>query len=265
MSLSAPAAPVTHSWEIRGPAVVTGAGQGLGRAFALALAGAGVAVAVADRAGDRARAVTAEIEAAGGRALAVEVDVADEASVSDLAAAVGTGLGLGPPAVLVNNAAIFSTLRMGPFDEIDPAVWDQVLRVNVTGTWLACRALVPLMAQAGYGKVVNISSATIWTGRPGYLHYVTSKAALLGLTRALAAEVGGSGVRVNAITPGSTETEVRRDTITPQSRSVMAEATALRRVQVPSDLIGALLFLSSTASDFVTGQTVNVDGGLAFH
>ena len=256
-------ADLAHSWEIRGPAVVTGAGQGLGRAFALALAGAGVAVAVADRAGDQAIAVAAEIEAAGGTSIPVQVDVSDEASVSALAAAVLADLGT--PAVLVNNAAIFSTLQMGPFDQIEPAVWDQVMRVNVTGTWLACRALVPLMSAAGYGKVVNISSATIWTGRPGYLHYVTSKAALLGLTRALAAEVGPSGVRVNAITPGSTETEIRRDTITAQSRSLMAEATALRRAQVPADLIGAVLFLSSTSSDFVTGQTVNVDGGLAFH
>ncbi len=172
---------------------------------------------------------------------------------------------LGAPAVLVNNAAVFSTLAMGPFDEIEPATWDQVLRVNVTGTWLCCRALVPLMAANGYGKVVNISSATVWTGRAGYLHYVTSKAALLGLTRSLAAEVGPRGVRVNAITPGSTQTEVERATITASSRSAMAEATALRRVQVPADLVGALLFLSSTASDFVTGQTVNVDGGFAFH
>lgn len=249
--------------EILGPAVVTGAGQGLGRAFALALAGAGVPVAVADLDGDRAAAVAAEIADGGGAAVAVRVDVGDEAAVVAMAKAVVAELGV--PAVLVNNAAVFSTLAMGPFDEIEPATWEQVLRVNVTGAWLCCRALVPLMAANGYGKVVNISSATVWTGRPGYLHYVTSKAALLGLTRSLAAEVGPRGVRVNAITPGSTQTEVERATITASSRSAMAEATALRRVQVPADLVGALLFLSSTASDFVTGQTVNVDGGFAFH
>jgi 3-oxoacyl-[acyl-carrier protein] reductase len=256
-------APAGSRWEIRGPAVVTGAGQGLGRAFALALAATGVPVAVADLDADRAGAVAAEIGSTGGSALAVRVDVGDEASVDAMSAAVASAFG--PPAVLVNNAAVFSTLVMGPFEQIEPATWEQVMRVNVTGTWLCCRALVPLMARNGYGKVVNISSATVWTGRAGYLHYVTSKAALLGLTRALAAEVGPQGVRVNAITPGSTETEVERATITASSRAAMAEATALRRVQVPGDLVGALLFLSSTASDFVTGQTVNVDGGLAFH
>jgi 3-oxoacyl-[acyl-carrier protein] reductase len=249
--------------HIRGPAVVTGGGQGLGRTFALALAQEGVPVIVADQAGDRAASVAAEIVVAGGRALAVTVDVSDEASVVCLAERVLDAYGA--PAVLVNNAAIFSTLAMGPFTEIDTATWERVMRVNVTGTWLCCRALVPAMVAAGYGKVVNISSATVWTGRAGYLHYVTSKAALIGMTRALAAEVGPDGVRVNALTPGSTETEVERATITREAREAMASSTALRRVQVPADLVGAVLFLSSTDSDFMTGQTVNVDGGLAFH
>jgi len=249
--------------RILGPAVVTGGGQGLGRAFCLALAEARVPVAVADLDGAHARAVAKEIEAAGGQALDVAVDVSDPSSVDAMAAAVRENLG--PPAVLVNNAAIFSTLKMGDFAEIDFAGWERVMRVNVTGAWLCCKALVPMMAEAGYGKVVNISSATIWTGRPGYLHYVTSKAALVGMTRALAAEVGPRGVRVNAITPGSTQTEVERATITTHDRQAMAQATALRRVQVPDDLVGALLFLASTDSDFITGQTVNVDGGLAFH
>ena len=121
------------------------------------------------------------------------------------------------------------------------------------------------MRSAGYGKVVNISSATIFTGRPNYLHYVTSKAALIGFTRALAAEVGPDGITVNAITPGSTATEVERETISPGQRQAMAAATALRRVQVPDDLVGALAFLLSHDSDFITGQTLNVDGGFAYH
>lgn len=249
--------------RILGPAVVTGGGQGLGRAFCLALADAGVPVAVADLDGAHARAVAKEIEEAGGRAVDVTVDVADPSSVDAMAVAVRERLGA--PVVLVNNAAIFSTLTMGDFADIDFTTWERVLRVNVTGAWLCCKALVPMMAEAGYGKVINISSATIWTGRPGYLHYVTSKAALVGMTRALASEVGPQGVRVNAITPGSTETEVERATITAADRQVMARATALRRVQVPADLVGALLFLASTDSDFITGQTVNIDGGLAFH
>ena len=243
--------------------VVTGAGQGLGRAFALDLAGRGWQVAVADLDGERAGKVAAEIAGAGGTARAFTCDVSDHAQVAGLAAAVPGQLG--PVTGLVNNAAIFSALRMGPFDDIDPETWDRVLRVNVTGAFLVCRALIPAMRSAGYGKVVNISSATVHTGRPGYLHYVTSKAALIGFTRALAAEVGLAGITVNVITPGSTVTEVERETITLEQRQAMAAATALRRIQVPADLVGAVAFLLSRDSDFITGQTLNVDGGFAYH
>ena len=239
--------------------VITGGGQGLGRAFALDLAARGWQVAVADLDGDRAAKVAAEIAEAGGTARAYTCDVADPAQVTKLAGQ------LGPVTGLVNNAAIFSTLRMGPFEDIDPETWDRVLRVNVTGAFIMCRALIPAMRSAGYGKVVNISSATVHTGRPGYLHYVTSKAALIGFTRALAAEVGPAGITVNAVTPGSTATEVERETITPEQRQAMAAATALRRIQVPADLVGAVAFLLSPDSDFITGQTLNVDGGFAYH
>jgi 3-oxoacyl-[acyl-carrier protein] reductase len=243
--------------------VITGAGQGLGRAFALDLARRGWQVAVADLDGDRAAKVAAEIAEAGGTARAFTCDVSDRAQVAGLAAAVPGQLG--PVVGLVNNAAVFSTLRMGPFEDIEPDVWDRVLRVNVTGAFLMCQAFIPAMRSAGYGKVVNISSATVHTGRPGYLHYVTSKAALIGFTRALAAEVGPAGITVNAITPGSTATEVERETITPDQRQAMAAATAMRRVQVPADLVGAVAFLLSRDSDFITGQTLNVDGGFAYH
>ena len=241
-----------------GAALVTGGGQGLGRAFCQAFAQHGRPVAVADRDLEKAICVANEI---GG--LAIEVDVADEASVARMAADVVAERGA--VEVLVNNAAIFSTLRMGAFTDIAVEEWERVMAVNVTGAFLCSRAIVPGMCRAGYGKVINISSATVFTGRPGYLHYVTSKAALIGMTRSLASEVGPDGVRVNAITPGSTETEVKRGTITPEARAEMAQLTALRRVQVPDDLVGAVLFLASPASDFITGQTLNVDGGLAFH
>ena len=243
--------------------MVTGSGQGLGRAFALDLARHGWRVGVVDIDGDHAARVAAEIGQHGATAVPFACDVSDndqvEALVRDAARELAPVLGL------VNNAAIFSALEMGPFDQIDPAVWDRVIKVNVTGVFLMCRAFVPHMRAEGYGKIVNISSATIFTGRPMYLHYVTSKAALIGLTRSLAAEVGPSGIRVNAVTPGSTETEVERATITPEQRQAMAAATALRRVQVPSDLVGAVRFLLSQDSDFITGQTLNVDGGYAYH
>ena len=246
-----------------GPVIVTGGGQGLGRAFSLAFGTAGAAVAVADVNGANAAAVAREITEAGGRALGVAVDVSDPDSVDRMTKEVVAELG--SPQVLVNNAAIFSTLRMGPFTAISPVEWNRVMQVNVSGTFLCCQAVIPLMAEQGYGKVVNVSSATVWTGRPGYLHYVTSKAAIIGLTRSLASEVGPLGVRVNCITPGSTATEIKRESITPEAREAMAQATALRRVQVPDDLVGTVLFLSSPESDFITGQTINVDGGFAFH
>jgi 3-oxoacyl-[acyl-carrier protein] reductase len=247
---------------ILGPAVVTGGGQGLGRAFCHALAER-APVVVVDLDEQRAGAVADEITAAGGEALGVVADVADASSVEKMVVEVNSTMG--PPAVLVNNAAIFSTLRMGPFTQISPEEWRRVLDVNVTGAFLACRAVVPAMIERRYGKIINISSATIWAGRPGYLHYVTSKAALVGFTRALASEVGPAGVRVNAITPGSTRTEVLRQTISEADRELMANETALRRVQVPEDLVGTALFLASVDSDFITGQTINVDGGLTFH
>lgn len=243
--------------------VVTGAGQGLGRAFAQDLAGRGWQVAIADLNGDRANQVAKEIANSGGTARAFTCDVSDPSQVAELAQAITAQLGT--VTGLVNNAAIFSTLRMGPFEDIDPDTWDRVLRVNVTGAFLMCQAFIPAMKTTGYGKVVNISSATVLIGRPGYLHYVTSKAALIGLTRALASEVGQNGITVNAITPGSTATEIERETITQDQRQAMAAATAMRRVQVPADLTGAVAFLLSRDSDFITGQTLNVDGGLAFH
>jgi 3-oxoacyl-[acyl-carrier protein] reductase len=249
--------------QFAGAAVITGAAQGIGRAFALALAAEGVPVALADLNVDKASSVADEVRAAGGQAMAVAVNVADMGSVDAMAQAVRDQLG--PARILVNNAAIFSTLAMRPFTEIPVDEWNRVLAVNVSGAFLCARALVPGMAEAGGGKVVNISSSTVFMGRPNYLHYVTSKAALIGFTRALAAEIGPHGVTVNAIAPGSTETEIERATISRADRERLAATSALRRVQVPDDLLGALLFLTSSDSDFVTGQTLVVDGGISFN
>jgi 3-oxoacyl-[acyl-carrier protein] reductase len=248
--------------QFPGTAVITGAGQGIGRAFALALAREGVPVAVADLNLPKAERVAEEIRTAGGRSAAVGVNVADPRSVETMAQQARETLG--PPRILVNNAAIFSTLTMRPFTEIPFEEWNQVLAVNVTGAFLCARALLPGMAAAGGGKIVNISSTTVFLGRPNYLHYVTSKAAMIGFTRALASEAGQHGITVNAIAPGSTETEIERATITRADRERLAATSPLRRVQVPSDLVGALLFLTSSDSDFMTGQTLVVDGGISF-
>lgn len=240
--------------------VVTGAGQGLGRAFAHRLAGAGARVVVADLDLERAEAVAREIGEAG---MAVPVDVSDEASVATLFDRVDSACGRLD--VLVNNAAVFSTLRMGPFDEILVDEWDHVMAVNVRGPFLCSRAAAPLMRRTGGGKIVNISSATVFMGRPNYLHYVTSKAAVIGMTRALATELGPDNITVNALAPGSTETEVPRETVTPEQAERIVASQALGRRQVPEDLAGVMVFLASPASDFMTGQTMNVDGGAAFH
>jgi 3-oxoacyl-[acyl-carrier protein] reductase len=243
--------------------VITGAGQGLGRAFAESLSEAGWALALLDINADNAAGVAEQLRSGGGSAVGLGVDVTDPDSLEAARAAIADQLG--PVTGLVNNAALFSTLQMGGFEAIDPATWRRVIDVNVTGVFLACQAFVPGMREAGYGKIVNISSATVVTGRPGYLHYVTSKAALIGLSRSLASEVGPDGIRVNTLAPGSTETEIERATITRADRERMAAQTALRRVQVPADLTGAVEFLLSPGSDFVTGQFLVVDGGLAFH
>jgi 3-oxoacyl-[acyl-carrier protein] reductase len=135
----------------------------------------------------------------------------------------------------------------------------------VKGAFLCARAAAPIMKSAGYGKIVNISSATVWIGRPFYLHYVTSKAALIGMTRALSRELGPFNVTVNALTPGATETEVPRQTVTAEQSQQIIAGQAIKRREVPADLVGTVVFLSSSDSDFITGQTINVDGGAAFH
>lgn len=244
-------------------AVVTGGGQGLGRAYCHGLAAQRAKVVVADINEENARRVRDEITEKGGRALSAQVDVADEASVAALAERVTDELG--STSILVNNAAVFSTLTMKPMTEISSEEWDRVMAVNVRGAFLCIRALVPSMGSAGYGKIINVASSTIWIGRPLYLHYVTSKMALVGMTRALATELGPLGIRVNALTPGATFTEVQRETVTPAQMERIASRTALQRPEQPEDLIGTILFLSSPASDFITGQTINVDGGEAFH
>lgn len=240
-------------------AVVTGAGQGIGRVFARSLAAAGHAVVIAERNAARADAVAAEIGAAGGTALPVETDVASEPSVEAMASAAVERFGRLD--VLVNNAAIFSTLEMRPFDRIPLEEWEQVLKVNVTGPFLCARAVLPAMRQGGFGRIINIASAAVTLGRPNYLHYIASKAALVGMSRSMARELGADGITVNAILPGATYTEVERKTVTPEQKQRIVAMQCIPRPQVPEDLVGALLFLASDAAGFVTGQALTVDGG----
>lgn len=239
--------------------VVTGGGQGIGRQFARAFAQAGAVAVIPDLDPGRASAVAAEIAASGGKALALGCDVSDPDAVGAMADRIVAEYGRID--VLINNAAIFSTLKMRPFYDIPFDEWQRVLHVNIDSVYLCCRAVVPAMRQAGWGRIVNISSAAVTLGRPNYTHYTTSKAALIGMTRSLARELGGFGITVNAILPGATFTEVARDTVTPEYMQRIVAQQCIHRAQVPEDLVGPAMFLASEGAAFVTGQCMTVDGG----
>jgi len=239
--------------------IITGAGQGIGRAFAKAFAKAGSRVVIAELNEKRAASVSEEIMAAGGDALAVTTDVADPNSIGEMIDIVTDDWGRID--VLINNAAIFSTLEMRPFEQIPLEEWEQVLRVNVTGAFLCARAVLPAMRKAGWGRIINISSGAVPLGRPNYLHYIASKSALIGMSRSMARELGKDGITVNAILPGATFTEIERKTITPEQKERIIAMQCVPRAETPEDLVGVALFLASDASGFVTGQVINADGG----
>jgi 3-oxoacyl-[acyl-carrier protein] reductase len=241
-------------------AIVTGGGHGLGKAYAHRLAEEGAAVVIAELDGSAAERVAAEV---GG--LALRTDVAEEASVAEMARR--TAERYGRIDILVNNAAIFATVPMSraPFDQIEPAEWDRMMAVNLRGTWLACRAVVPQMRKQRYGKIINISSGTALKGSASRIHYVTSKAGIIGFTRTLAMEVGKDNICVNCIAPGSTLSEENADEALIKYRQAAASTRALQRMQRPEDLVGAVAFFASCDSDFITGQTLVVDGGAHMH
>lgn len=241
--------------------IVTGGGVGLGRAFSLALARAGAKVAVADRDAEGAAATVELLLASGGEGAAVEVNVADEDSAERMARSVAERWGRID--VLVNNAGIYGTIARKPFFEITTAEWDALMAVNLKGPWLCARAVFPYMRQHG-GKIVNIASATFYSGSPLWAHYVASKGGVIGLTRALARETGDHGITVNAIAPGFTLTEASLRLIEDAATYGVTRG-AIKRAQQTDDLVGALMFFASPASDFVTGQTLVVDGGRQFH
>tara|TARA_A100001037_G_C15117931_1_gene622327 strand:+ start:544 stop:1314 length:771 start_codon:yes stop_codon:yes gene_type:complete len=239
--------------------IITGAGQGLGREYALALAADGAIPVLADINGENAKKVAGEIEAAGGQALAVETDVTDAASVDAMVAS--TLDSHGRIDVLINNAAIFATLPQRPFDEIPVDEWEQVIRVNITGSYLCARAVAPSMRAANQGRIINISSGTVPQGVPGFMHYVTSKSAIIGMTRVLARELSDHNINVNTLMPGYTTTEVEHASMDDDLHQFIQGKRLVKRPGVPDDLIGAVIFLSSPASSFISGQTLAVCGG----
>lgn len=239
-------------------AVITGAAQGIGAILAKAMADEGAKVLVTD-VQDTTDAVKA-ITDAGGTAQGLKVDVT---SNDDLKKMVETATGdLGGLDIMVNNAAIFANLTPKPFFEIDDDEFDTVMRVNVRGLHQVMRAIVPTMIKAGGGKVVNIASGTFYYGPPGLSHYTASKGAVLGLTRGHGRELGDKNIQVNAIAPGLTESEgVAANDGFDMARAPTVASRSIKRDMLPEDLIGSLIFLCTPDSDFLTGQTINVDGG----
>jgi NAD(P)-dependent dehydrogenase (short-subunit alcohol dehydrogenase family) len=240
-------------------AIVTGAGQGIGNAIARGLAEEGARIVVADlrRAEEAAREFP--------EGIGLEVDVADEDAVTGMAEeAVGRCGGID---ILVNNAGLYATLEMRPFTEIPLAEWRQVMDVNVASMFLTCRAVVPRMRDRGGGKIVNIASGTAFRGVPFLLHYVTSKGAIVTFTRALARELGKDGIHVNCVAPGFTMTRSVQEQpeVVQALRDVSIAARTIQRDQTPEDVVGAVVFLCTSAADFITGQTMVIDGGQYFH
>ncbi|GAB4273086.1 MAG: SDR family oxidoreductase [Pararhodobacter sp.] len=238
--------------------VVTGAAGGLGRAFAEAFAGAGARVLVADINGDGAQDTASRI---GGAALAATVDVSDRASTDALAALAAERMdGVD---ILVNNAALYGGLKRAAFEEIEERVWDTVMQVNIKGVWQMCRAFSPLLRASGAGAIVNVASATVFSGSPQWMHYVASKGAVIAMTRTMAREMGGDNVRVNALAPGFTLTEASLDHM-PDAKTYGVDRASLKRNAEVEDITGAALYLASPLAGFVTGQTMVVDGGKQF-
>ena len=246
----------THDLLAGRTIVVTGAATGIGQAFAIGAAAQGANVVVADM--HAADETVASVEAAGGKALAVRVDVADNASVQAMATAALQHFGRIDG--LVNNAAYFREVKLTPFEELDPVEWDRIFAVNVKGVWQCCKAVMPSMREQKSGAIVNIASVVALAGQPGYLHYVASKGAVLSMTKGLAKECGPHGVRVNVIAPGFVITDATKNRPVEWQQSFL-KARAISREQRPDDLVGTALYLLSDLAGFVSGQTLVVDGG----
>lgn len=242
-------------------AIITGGAHGIGRAYAHRIAEEGAHVVIADLDASGAVELAEELSKENRRAIGVYCDISSGDSVDEMVATcVEEFDGVD---VLINNASMFSVVPMSrvAFDEISREEWDRMMAVNIAGPWLCCKAVVPAMRARGYGKIVNVSSGTVFKGAATRVHYVASKAAVIGMTRTLARELGEDNITVNCIAPGGTLSEEDPSDDVLEARGRKVGDRALKRIQMPEDLVGAVAFLSSSDSDFVTGQTLVVDGG----
>ncbi len=243
--------------------VITGAARGLGQHFAYACSAAGAQVVVADKLLTEARATAAEIVENGGLAQAAEVDISCEKSVAELACWCADKFSNRIHG-LVNNAALATGIGGKRYDQIEPDQWDLVMKINVKGPWLMVRAFENLLSESGSGRIVNIASDTALWGAPWIMHYVSSKGAVLAMTRALSRELGDSNITVNAIAPGLTLVPAT-EYVSAQRHQEYIDGRAIRRSQMPDDVAGTAVFLLSDAAKFVTGQTLAVNGGFVLN
>ncbi len=242
-------------------AIVTGGARGIGRAYCIGLAKEGAKVVSADLA-DSTETI-ALVKEAGGDADQVVTDVSDKASAEEMARF--TAERFGWIDVLVNNAGYFVTLKRGPWYDIPIEEWDRAFAINVRGVWLCCLAVWPHMKERGYGKIINITSNVVYRGVPNFLHYSASKSALIGLTRSLAREVGEHGIAVNAVAPEYIPSSEELVKVNPPNQNEMVvQQRIFKRTQVPEDMVGTIVFLAGPGSDFITGQSILVNGGSCF-
>ncbi len=241
--------------------IVTGAAQGIGAVYAKALAAEGARLCICDL--TEPRSVAEEIRAAGGQAISLVTDVTSPGAVAAMVRA--TADAYGTVHGLVNNAAMFGSLKQQPFVEIDSDEWDKVMAVNTRGVFECVKAVVPLMKAQKYGKIVNIASGTLFKGSTMLLHYVASKGAVVAMTRVMARELGDDNILVNCIAPGLTVSAAVRGNYTQRDIDANKATRAIKREEEPEDLIGALIFFLAAESDFITGQTLLVDGGSFMH
>ncbi len=243
--------------------IITGAGTGIGKACAMEAAKRGAKVAVVDMNPGSTEQSAGDIKAIGAECIPVVADISLEQDTARMAKTVHDHYKRID--ILVNNAGLWGALSRKPIDQMPVEEWDRVMGVNLRGTFLAIKAVYPIMREQKYGKIINIASTTAFFGSPFLLHYVTSKAGIIGLTRSVAREVGEYGICVNAVAPGFTLTDGSLSNTGQERADQLATQTILKRVALPQDIVGTILFLAGPESDFMTGQTLVVDGGMVLH